>query len=159
VKTSTTSETVLVMTALFVFAVGAYAADGIGKVCVQPISSGPKSNWKGNDTGATERSVFTVRIDDLPAIRVSTNSSGVFTNLALTKRHLIKIQLDNKPLTSFWFSFDSRGDHLRLWYNEFYGTWQLWDARASARCACPKQRPSTGRATEWPPALDAPRRG
>jgi len=140
-----TAKTVLVITALFVTAVGALAAEGVGRVWVQKIPSGPSASWKGNDTGATERSTFTVHIDDLPAISVTTSSSGVFTNLSLNRKHLVKIRLDDKPLTSFWFSFDGRGDHLRLWYNEFYGTWSLSDVRKGEQCSCPRVEPSQGR--------------
>jgi hypothetical protein len=114
----------------------ARGADDVGKVCVEKIPSRPSSSWKGNATGATEHSTFTVRIDDLPVIGVTTNSSGVFTNLSLTKKHLVTIRLDDKPLTAFRFSFESRPSHVRLWYNEFYGTWSLSDVRASEKCAC-----------------------
>ena len=114
----------------------AHAAAGTGKVCVQAIPTA--ESWQANDTGATERSIFTIQIDNLPAFRVSTNLSGVFTNLSLTARHSVRIQLDGKPLTSFHFTFQKRGDHLRLWYNPFYGTWSLSDVRPGEPCACPK---------------------
>jgi hypothetical protein len=100
-------------------------ADEAGKVCVEKISI--NSGWDANDTGASEGSIFAVQIDDLATIYVSTNSSGAFTNLSLNKEHLVKIKLDNKPLTSFRFRFEQRGNYLRLWYNPFYGTWSLSD--------------------------------
>jgi hypothetical protein len=126
-----------VMVGLLCLAIAAIAADETGRVCVEKIASGPGASWKANGSGATERSIFTVRIDEMPAIKVSTNSSGVFTNLALSGKHLVAIRLDDKPLTSFRFSFEDRPPHLLLWYNEFYGTWSLSDVKPGGKCACP----------------------
>ena len=125
----------LVFAAVFGLLPRSEAADPMGKMCVQKISM--NARWDANDTGAKAGSIFTVQIDSLPAAQVSTNSSTVFTNLPLTGKHLVKIQLDGKPLTSFRFTFEERGDHLRLWYNEFYGTWSLSDVKPGEKCACP----------------------
>src|SRR6266478_1811840 len=93
-------------------------------VCVDGISKNER--WDANQTGATEKSIFTVQIDDLPSAQISTASAGVFTNLSTSAKHLIMIGIDGKPLTSFRFTFqESQSDHLRLWYNPFYGTWSL----------------------------------
>ena len=125
-----------VLLALFGTAGYAFAAEKVGKVCVQAISKG--ENWRGNDTGANESSRFSVQIDKLPPFVISTNSSGVFTNLSLQGKHVVKIRLADKPLTSFRFSFeDEHSDHLRLWYNPFYGTWSLWSVPPGKKCACP----------------------
>jgi hypothetical protein len=126
-------------------AVSAPAAESVGRVCVQAISKG--ESWQANDTGATERSIFTVQIDSLPAILISTNTSGVFTNLSLATNHLVKIRLDGKSLSSFLFTFKERGDHLRLWYSPFYGRWSLSDVKGGERCACPR-KPSTMHCSE-----------
>jgi hypothetical protein len=136
-KFQTSIKAALVMTSLLLVVGSAGAAEGLGKVCVQQIATG--DSWKANDTGASARSIFTVQVDDLAAIHVSTNGAGVFTNLSLTTKHLVKIQLDGKPLTSFRFTFQDRGDHLRLWYSPFYGTWSLADVSAGGRCACSKR--------------------
>jgi hypothetical protein len=113
-----------------------FADEKTGKVCVQSISIG--DSWKANDTGAKESSTFKVQIDKLAPILISTNSSGVFTNLSLGGKHLVKIQLDEKPLTSFRFSFqEEQSEHLRLWYSPFYGTWSLWRVGSHEKCACP----------------------
>src|SRR5689334_15224353 len=94
-------KTPILASMLLAFSIVSRASDSDGRVCVQKIPSGPSSSWKANDTGASDRSMFSVRIDDLPAIGVTTNSSGVFTNLSLAKKHLVAIRLDGKPLTSF----------------------------------------------------------
>lgn len=121
------------------------AAENTGRVCVEAIPRG--DNWSANDTGAKEASTFRVQIDDLAPVFVSTNSSGVFTNLSLTGRHLVKIRVDNKPLTSFRFSFrESGSDHMRLWYSPFYGTWSLSPVWPGQKCACPRQPPPKERA-------------
>src|SRR5262249_30457968 len=124
---------------LLCFSGTARAVDGTGRGCVEKIPSGPGSSWIANDTGATERSGFKISIDQLPPILVTTNSSGVFTNLSLAGKHLVAIRLDDKPLASFRFSFDGRGSHLRLWYNELYGTWSLSEVREGQKCACPQR--------------------
>jgi hypothetical protein len=118
----------------------ACAAAGACRVCVTRIPAGER--WDANDTGAKESSTFTVQLDNLPAVLVTTNVSGVFTNLSLAGEHAVTIRLDGKPLTSFRFSFKGRGDHLRLWYNPFYGSWSLLDVRPGEKCACPKLRAS-----------------
>ena len=124
----------LTLIAAFAFTPARATTNQLGKVCVQKISM--NSRWDANDTGAKEGSAFTVQVDDLPAITVTTNLSGVFTNLSLAKKHFVKIKLDGKALTSFRFDFKERGDHLRLWYNPFYGTWSLSDVRKGEKCAC-----------------------
>jgi len=113
-----------------------FAAETTGRVCVQSIPRG--ESWKANDTGAKESSTFKVQIDKLTPILISTNCSGLFTNLTLGAKHLVEIQLYNKPLTSFRFSFqEEQSEHLRLWYNPFYGTWSLWRVGPHEKCACP----------------------
>jgi hypothetical protein len=113
---------------------GASQLKPMGLVCIDFI---PKDSvWKGNETGATEGSVFSVQIDDQPVVNISTNGAGIFTNLPTVAKHLVKIRVDGKPLTSFRFSFAAyESDHLRLWYNNFYGTWSLSPTSAKHRCA------------------------
>jgi len=123
-----------------ILAVTAHAEDAVGKVCISRISIGER--WDANDTGARESSTFTVRLDKLAPILVTTNAAGVFTNLSLAGEHTVVIRLDGKPLTSFRFSFQDRAAHRRLWYNPFYGTWSLWDVHPGERCACPKAMPT-----------------
>ena len=122
--------------ALCFLSIRLFAAEKTGKVCVQSISIG--ESWKANDTGAKESSKFKVQIDKLTPILISTNCSGVFTNLWVDAKHLVKIQLEDKPLTSFRFSFrEEQSEHLRLWYSPFYGTWSLSRVGPREKCACP----------------------
>ena len=116
------------------------AAEGDGRVCITPIPVGER--WDANDTGAKESSTFAVQIDKLAPVLVTTNASGVFTNLSLAGEHSVSIRFDGKRLTSFRFSFKDRGDHLRLWYNPFYGSWSLSDVRPGQKCACPQAKAS-----------------
>jgi hypothetical protein len=128
------------------------AADGVGRVCIGLIPVGER--WDANRTGARESSAFTIQIDKLTRVLVTTNVSGVFTNLSLAREHLVKIRLDGKPPASFRFSFKGRGDHLRLWYNPFYGSWSLSDVRPGENCACPKATPnSASQQTSIPQSL------
>ena len=114
------------------------AAFAEGIVCVDAVSN--NGSWEGNDTGATPDSVFTVQIDDLQSQTISAKSCGAFTNLDVNTKHIVKITMDGKPYASFWFSFEEKGsDHLRLWYNEFYGTWQLWKPGRNHKCEYLKQ--------------------
>jgi hypothetical protein len=118
----------------------ARAADGFGRVCITRIPTGER--WDANDTGARESSTFTVQIGQLHPVLVTTNASGLFTNLSRSAEHLVRIRVDGKPLTSFRFSFKGRGDHLRLWYNPFYGSWSLSEVRPGEKCACPESKSS-----------------
>ena len=122
-----------VIVAFLAFTLSALAEEPVGKVIVQTIPFGPSSSWKANDTGATERSKFSVQIDNRSPMIVTTNRAGVFANLSLADRHLVRIKLDGKPLTSFRFSFEGRSNQLMLWYNEFYGTWSLSDWKAGEK--------------------------
>ena len=122
---------------LLVMAMSTAFADGI--VCIDSIPT--NGLWEGNDTGATPASVFTIRIDDLPPQIISTNSCGIFTSLNVNAKHIVKITMDGKPYASFWFSFKDKGsDHLRLWYNDFYGTWHLWKPGRKHKCEYLKQK-------------------
>jgi hypothetical protein len=131
---------VLVSLCMMLLVGSACAADGVGRVCITRIPMGER--WDANDTGAKASSTFTVQLDKLAPVPVTTNGSGVFTNLSLAGEHSVKIRLDGKPLTSFRFSFKDRGDHLRLWYNPFYGSWSLSDVLPGEKCACPKPKAS-----------------
>ena len=116
-------------------AASAWAAEPIGRVCITAVPTGER--WDANDTGAREGSTFAVQVDNLVPVQITTNSSGMFTNLSLASDHMLKIRLDGKPLTSFRFSFKDSESHLRLWYNPFYGSWSLSDVRPGGKCACP----------------------
>ena len=115
----------------------------VGTVFIAPIPM--DGIWKGNHTGATMESVFTIQIDNLPPVQVTTNSTGVFTNLALGQKHMVKIRLDGKPRESFPLKFETfQGDssdknvHIRLRYDPMYG---YWHRRAVDKfpCNCQKQ--------------------
>jgi hypothetical protein len=131
---------VLVSLCMMLLVGSAWAAGGVGRVCITRIPTGER--WDANDTGAKESSAFTVQFDKLAPVLVTTNVSGVLTNLSLVGEHSVKIRLDGKPLSSFRFSFKGRGDHLRLWYNPFYGSWSLSDVPPGEKCACPKRKAS-----------------
>jgi hypothetical protein len=118
---------------LFAVVLAVHAGETVGEVRLRTIPFGPNSNWKANDTGATEHSRFSVQIDSRSAIIVTTNRAGVFLNLPLASDHMVKIKVDGKPLTSFRFSFEGRSDHLVLQYNEFNGKWSLSDAKADQK--------------------------
>jgi hypothetical protein len=111
----------------------AQAGEAVGEIHVRTIPFGPGSNWSANDTGATERSRFSVQIDNRSAMIVTTNRAGEFVNLSVAGEHSVKIKMDGKPLTSFHFSFEGRSDHLVLQYNEFDGKWSLSDAKAAEK--------------------------
>jgi hypothetical protein len=117
-----------------------WAADGVGRVCIARIPMGER--WDANDSGAKESSTFIAQFDKLAPVLVTTNVSGVITNLSLSGEHVVSIRMDGKPLTSFRFSFKGRGDHLRLWYNPFYGSWSLSEVRAGGKCSGPKVKAS-----------------
>ncbi len=120
------------LTTLLIVLAWATIASSAGIVCIDPITITVEE--KG--TGSHPHSVFTVAIDDLPAQTITTNSCGIFTNLDVTASHIVKIERDGKPETSFWFNFKKKGsDHLRLWYRTQYGTWQLWKPGRKHKCA------------------------
>jgi len=104
-----------------------------GLVCVDSITT--NDTWRANTTGATTASIFTVSIDGHSPQAITTTRCGVFTNLDVSSEHLVRIARDGKPDASFKFSFQKEGvEHLRLWYNTFYGTWQLWKPGRKHQC-------------------------
>jgi hypothetical protein len=114
----------------FAVVLAVHAGEGVGDVRVRTIPFGPGSNWRANDNGMTERSKVSVQIDNRSAMIVTTNRAGVFANLSLTGEHTVKIKVDDKPLTSFHFTFEGRSEHLVLQYNESDGKWLLLDVKA-----------------------------
>jgi hypothetical protein len=140
-KTAGTEENNFVLctceaTILSFFTQAQLPAGGVGKVCISRVPVGER--WDANNTGAKESSKFVIQIDKVAPVLIGTNTSALVTNLSLTAEHSVKIKLDGKPLESFRFSFKGRENHLRLWYNPFYGSWSLWDVRPGEKCACPK---------------------
>lgn len=118
---------------LFAVVLAVHAGEAVGEVRVRTIPFGPSSNWRANDSGATERSKFSVQIDNRSAMIVTTNRAGVFSNLSLAGEHSVKIKADGKPLTSFRFSFEGQSDHLLLQYNESDGKWSLSEVKAAEK--------------------------
>lgn len=128
-------------------------AEGEGLVCIDPIEA-TEGNYEFN-TRASPKSVFTVQIDDLSPQTITASSCGVFKNLDVSARHLVKIKMDGEPYCSFWFSFKERGsNHLRLWYNCFYGTWQLWPPGRKHECAYLKEQQKRNRTEPEPVSVE-----
>jgi hypothetical protein len=111
----------------------ARAESATGAVCIDTIYTG--GSWEGNHTGAVRSSTFTVQIGDHEPVSINSRLSAEVTDLALDSRHLVKIRLEGKLLTSFTFSFREKGsNHLRLWYKEMYGTWSLSTVEKPSEC-------------------------
>jgi hypothetical protein len=76
---------ILVLAAISTFIPSVRASEKVGKVCVEAIPTG--GNWTANDTGATERSVFTVHQACSPTWRSPSGTSLRFNWMASHSHH------------------------------------------------------------------------
>jgi hypothetical protein len=114
---------------------GIVCADGV--VCVDSITIAASEQSEAFSPSDT----FTVAIDDSTAQTITTNSAGGFTHLDVTADHLVVIKRNGKPEASFRFDFESKGsDHLRLWFETQYQTWQLSKPGRTHECAHLKRK-------------------
>lgn len=128
-----------------------------GVVCVDAITT--KDKWEGNTTGATTASVFIVTIDGLAPQKITTTGCGSFADLDVSSEHVVRITRDGTPDASFRFNFQKESsEHLRLWYNTFYGTWQLWKPGRKHQCEYLKRGASNQAAQATVPKVADPGR-
>ncbi len=81
-----------------------------------------------------------VKIDDRPRQVLSDHSASLVPDLAIDKKHLVRIFAGDKQIESFWFRFSQfQSRRLCLIKDNFYGTWRLWEAKDhGADCRCPE---------------------
>jgi hypothetical protein len=100
----------------------------VNKIC----RSNSMETSLGNPCGGNRDLNYSVGIDSLAKIKVSSDSCITFTNLELNKKHKVTIFLSGKPVESFWFTFKKAGsDSLALWCKELYETWSLTPLKSS----------------------------
>ncbi len=80
-----------------------------------------------------------VEIDGRPRQVLSDHSASLVPDLAIDKKHLVRIFAGDKQIESFWFRFSQfQSRRLCLIKDNFYGTWRLWEAKDhGADCRCP----------------------
>lgn len=110
-----------------------------GSVCVSSVSKpadGPTS--LANPAGGGRTFNYSVQIDNGLIEKVSTEKGTIISDLALQRKHQIKIRRDGRLVTSFWFTLEKQGSsRLCLWYKPLYETWSLWTAKEAGRkCGC-----------------------
>jgi hypothetical protein len=110
-----------------------------GSICLAPAkrpTAGEKS--LSNPTGGNRISVYSVQVDNDPAVVVSNEKGILISRLNTGKKHSVKISGDGKQLESFSFTFsDYSSNKLCLWFNPLYETWSLWKTKnAGAKCRC-----------------------
>ena len=118
----------------------AASAQGQGSVCLVPgffdefakggaTVEAEAANERQPKPSTTSESVRFVRIDELPAAKVTSSKPGKISGIGTARRHLVKISRNSdmtQPLARFRFSFrEHRSDKLCLWYESFYGSWRL----------------------------------
>ncbi len=105
-------------------------AIGVLKIDSIPVNQpwDPKDpSWDRNPTGANPESIFYIQVDTRKPVKITAKESGIVSNLRTDKKHLIKINLNNKRIESFGFNFKKyKCNELRLWYKPMYATWSLW---------------------------------
>lgn len=124
-------------TILLMYLAWATTASAGGIVCIDHITIQPNEQSQGfNPTDN-----FSVSIDKLPSQIITTNSCGVFANLDVKSDHLVVIKRNGNPEASFKFNLQTKGsDHLRLWFNTQYQTWELWLPGRKHECAYLKKQ-------------------
>src|SRR5262245_226126 len=110
-----------------------------GRICIAAIpkpTSGEKS--LANPRGGDPDTLYSVRVDNAPAINVSSEHGQWVAELSTQTTHTVSIYADGKRIESFKFDFHiANGDELCLWYKSLYSTWQLWPLKqCGAWCNC-----------------------
>lgn len=110
-----------------------------GMVCVSSVpvpSPGEKS--LANPAGGGRSFNYTIRINDSDIQQVSHREGVKFTNMALGRRHIVRIYRDGNLAHTFRFTFEKEETQsLCLWFNALYETWSLWPYKeAKSKCAC-----------------------
>lgn len=110
-----------------------------GSMCIASVTP-PNSEQKSltNPSGGNRISSYSVQIDKRKPVTTQNDKSISISGLAVSRRHLVKIFGDGRPVESFEFRFSGFSTtKLCLWFNSLYETWQLWDARdGGAKCRC-----------------------
>ena len=106
-----------------------------GSVCIASVIHGEKSVTKPAQS-------YAMQIDERVPVTL-TGHAVEFGQLALARKHLVKVTGDGKPVTSFHFSFADYQTHdLCLWQNDLYLTWSLNDVEATGKiCTCRASNP------------------
>ncbi len=96
-----------------------------GRVCVSSVGQNTGEESAANPAGGSRK--FSIQIDGSAIRKALPDTAILFDNLALNRKHWVKIRLDGKPYASFPFTFEKHGTtELCLWFNDFYRTWSLW---------------------------------
>ena len=121
---------------LFILAIAAICTAETGRVCVSSVGNEQGKESAINPAGGSRK--YTVQIDDGEIKKALPDSALLFDNLALNKRHWVRIRLDGNLYASFSFTFEKyEVSYLCLWYNDFYHTWSMWKQKDSKHlCKC-----------------------
>jgi len=116
-----------------------HAQEPTGRVCIAPAkppTPGPKS--QGNPTGENRVRQYTIQIDSLSPVQVSSTSAQLIPSIPSNGVHWVRIKGDGKLVESFKFKFsDFPSTNLCLFFNPLYETWNLRDAKqARSLCKC-----------------------
>ena len=80
---------------------------------------------------------FSLKIDNLKVVSWPDKESVRFAGLELDDRHRVVVYCDSNPQQSFTFRFNEyKTTELCLFFNDRYGTIQLWDTTRSPWCKC-----------------------
>ena len=134
-----TSRLLLLMTLLVAACWQRAGDEAMGALCISEICTHcDKDEFEANSTHATAATVFTIFVDDSVQAKSNRNHGPIIRGLNRKVIHRIKILQDGKAIASFRFSFKKLNDENGcLWYNAFYGTWNLWPLKGSHHlCHC-----------------------
>ncbi|MDM7996919.1 MAG: hypothetical protein QUT30_14710 [Acidobacteriota bacterium] len=110
---------------LFIFVITSHCMAETGRVCVSSVGQKTGEESAANPAGGSRK--FSIQIDGSKIRRALPDTTILFDNLALNRKHWVKIRLDGKLYASFPFTFEKYGTaELCLWFNDFYRTWSLW---------------------------------
>lgn len=94
-------------------------------IWISPVGKQQGEQSAVNPAGGSR--AYSIQFDDGKIYPAEQDKSILVPNIEMQKRHLVKVRLDGKMYTSFWFSFEREGtNELCLWFNDFYHTWSIW---------------------------------
>jgi hypothetical protein len=128
--------------ALLLIMPGSLLANGstkVGTVCIAPVPK-PTAGGKSlsNPSGGNKVQIYSVQIGNKPAVKLEAEKSVAVDPLSLGQQHLVKIEGDGRPVTSFRFRFETyKSKRLCLVFSPLYETWSMRAAASGGPgCVC-----------------------
>lgn len=111
-----------------------------GTICIAAFKPAPKDNLPNmsQDTwGPSAESVFTFQVGKRSPTAVHANETIAIKDVAVDRRVLVRVKLDQRPFESFWLNLGKEPNRrVCLWLYPGYWHWinNGWDPKLGCSC-------------------------